>query len=470
MTRLFKVCMLALISALFCHTAAAQTVPKITRASGMFYTIDLVSPQIVIDTASKVVTAITFRLEAPNAEKVTIDGDFLPAQMRPVQMSKNESGLWEYTYSPPEKMSGLFTYVFYVDGLRFLDPSNINIIRNDTQYYNFFVLDNPFFVLHPDTVSDGLSVTFNNADSLCAKALNYAARTRGSILHTWYRSDSLKMDRRMSVYLPAGYFAPDSETKRYKVLYLLHGMGGDEDSWLRFGRLQQIMDYLISEKYIDPLIVVMPNGNVDVDAAPGQSALGYTVPDPYLPHTMDGIFEKYFIEIVNFTDANFRTEACKKGRSIAGYSMGGLNALWIALNHPDTFSNLGLFSPAVGYDNPAIDVYANFEEKLAELTFKDFDKLIMCIGKDDFLKDNFDKLYNKIDSMIIVPYPAVAVALEANTYKKGFDLFHFLKTYSEGGHVWENWRDYLISFLRTINYESNWEYRYNKYNKLHKNN
>lgn len=378
---------------------------KITKSSGMFHTIDLVSPQVVIKDTSY----ITFRLKAPKAKKVTVDGDFLPKELRPAKMKKNADGIWEYTYKTLESMNSLYSYVFYVDSLRFLDPSNINIIRNDTQYYNYFVVKSKALELYTD----------KKADSTFAE--------HGTILHTWYKSDSLKMDRRLTVYLPAGYF---TETQKTKVLYLLHGMGGDEDSWLRFGRLQQIIDYLIAEKYIEPLIVVMPNGNVDVDAAPGESAIGYNVPDPYLPHTMDGTFERVFGEIVQFVDSNFKTEATKKGRLIAGYSMGGVNALWIALNNPDLFSSVGLFSPAIGYEDSQSDIYSGFEEKFKVLVQKDFEMFWMKMGKEDFLFKNYKKLNDSLLNII--------------DRNRSFDYSYGV---SEGGHIWLNWRNYLIQFL-----------------------
>lgn len=399
-------------------TVTKPAIPKITRSSGMFYTIDLLSPQIEGKT-------VTFRLQAPDAKEVFVDGDFLPGNLRPAKMEKNEDGVWEFKYEI-KFGKGLFSYVFLVDKLRFLDPSNINIIRNDTQYYNYFIFEDERFVLGPDT-------------------------PKGSILHTWYHSPSLNMDRRLAVYLPSDYFS--GEPKNYKVLYLLHGMGGDEDSWLRFGRMQQILNYLIGRKMIEPLIVVMPNGNVDVDAAPGESAIGYNVPDPYLPHTMDGAFEKTFGEIIDFVDANFQTEASKKGRMVAGYSMGGLNALWVALDNPDKFSSVGLFSPALGFDDPQIPEYSDFEKKMAALTKSDFNHFVMMIGMQDFLADNFNKMCDKIVNSSVERsaergYSYRTMKENAADPQSGFKFSPLL---FKGEHVWSCWRNFLYNFLLMTN-------------------
>ena len=81
--------------------------------------------------------------------------------------------------------------------------------------------------------------------------------------HRWYHSDGMKMDRRINIYTPAGY--EQSGDRKYPVLYLLHGMGGDEDEWTTFGRAAQILDNLIAQGKAEPMIVVMPNGHAAME-------------------------------------------------------------------------------------------------------------------------------------------------------------------------------------------------------------
>ena len=88
------------------------------------------------------------------------------------------------------------------------------------------------------------------------------------------------MNRRLTVYTPAGY---ESGNKRYPVFYLLHGMGGDENAWSELGRASQILDNLIARGDAEPMIVVMTNGNADLEAAPGESSLGFAQPTSQLP-------------------------------------------------------------------------------------------------------------------------------------------------------------------------------------------
>ncbi len=97
----------------------------------------------------------------------------------------------------------------------------------------------------------------------------------------------------MTVYTPAGY---ETSGKRYPVLYLLHGMGGDENAWSELGRATQILDNLIAQGKAKPMIVVMTNGNASQEAAPGETHFGLTPPTTQLPKTMDGSFESAFSE------------------------------------------------------------------------------------------------------------------------------------------------------------------------------
>jgi predicted alpha/beta superfamily hydrolase len=118
------------------------------------------------------------------------------------------------------------------------------------------------------------------------------------------------MHRRINVYTPPGY---ETGQNIYPVLYLLHGMGGDEEAWMTLGRTSQILDNLIDERKAKPMIVVMTNGNVVQDAAPGESRLGMQKPVFELPYTMDGTFEESFMDVIKFFENNYRVIAKKEG-------------------------------------------------------------------------------------------------------------------------------------------------------------
>ncbi|MEG2151481.1 MAG: alpha/beta hydrolase-fold protein, partial [Bacteroidaceae bacterium] len=213
--------------------------------------------------------------------------------------------------------------------------------------------------------------------------------------------------------------------KKYPVLYLLHGMGGDEEAWMNLGRAAQILDNLIAQGKAKPMIVVMTNGNIVQEAAPGESSLGLYPPTFQLPHTMDGVMEESFPDVMTFIESNYRTLKKKSGRAIAGLSMGGFHALHIAALYPDKFDYIGMFSAAIKpFDKVKSFVYTDIEEKL-KIQFARSPKLYWIgIGKSDFLYKANEE-YRKL--------------LDNNQYQYSYNE-------TDGGHTWKNWRNYLIEF------------------------
>ena len=243
----------------------------------------------------------------------------------------------------------------------------------------------------------------------------------GTVAKVWYDSPSLGMRRRMTVYTPAGY--EESGRTRYPVLYLLHGMGGDEQAWMELGRASQILDNLIAQGKAKPMIVVMPNGNASQEAAPGETSNGLVQPRFNLPKTMDGTYETSFPEIIEYVDSHYRTIRKKEARAIAGLSMGGFHSLHISKEYPGTFSYIGLFSAAI-FPEKESSVYEDFDGKLAKLFATKPALFWIGIGKDDFL-------------------------YKANTeFRQKLDAAGYEYTYVEsaGGHIWRNWRVYLSQF------------------------
>jgi len=245
----------------------------------------------------------------------------------------------------------------------------------------------------------------------------------GTVAKRWYESPGNNMTRRITIYTPPGY---ENSATTYPVLYLLHGMGGDEEAWMTLGRASQILDNLIAAGKAKPMIVVMPNGNVAQEAAPGESSLGFYKPQFQLPHTMDGKYEETFHEIIDFVDDNYKTIQSKSGRAFAGLSMGGFHTMHISRYYPNTFDYIGLFSAAIMPDEKVQSkVYDNIDGTLAAQKENGFKLYWIAIGKEDFLyKANAD-FRKKLDAMD----------------------FPYIYRESEGGHTWRNWRVYLSEFL-----------------------
>ena len=372
----FIVCALMCIS-----TIAQQSLGRNSRVQ---------SPEINND------QTVTFRLRAPKAVKVQVTGDFTPKGR--VDMVENREGIWEYT--TPEPLSPeLYCYNFIVDGLKINDPSNVFRIRDVSSVFDVFIIGGERADLYK----------VNNTP-------------HGTVSKVWYHSPSLGIDRRMTVYTPAGY---ESSSKRYPVFYLLHGMGGDENAWSELGRATQILDNLIAQGKAEPMIVVMTNGNAAQEAAPGESSLGYTQPSLMQAKTMEGSFEQHFPEVVKFIDKNYRTKANKKNRAIAGLSMGGFHSLHISKHYPDMFDYVGLFSAAIYPGrNAASPVYQDMDGKLKAQFAKKPSLYWIGIGKTDFLYRDNERFRKQLDS---AHHP--------------YEYFE-----NEDGHIWKNWRIYLTEF------------------------
>lgn len=355
---------------------------------------------------------VTFRLVAPQAKEVFVVGEFLPPSIvmkdgMPTQMTgtaamrKGGDGVWSFTTLRPVE-PGYYNYSFIVDGVTITDPSNIYTTRDVVKSTSILF------------VEGGWSDYFRDQDV-----------PHGSLSYVWYHCDKSERDRRLTVYTPAGY---ESSGLRYPVLYLLHGMGGDEESWVTLGRAVQILDNLIAQGKVKPMIVVMPNGNIDLQAAPGHGPEGFFTPDLDSLHNYSGLFEESFPGIIRFIDKAYHTVPRKQSRAIAGLSMGGFHAMQISRAYPDYFDYVGLFSAAVGHEAGDIPIYQNPMEKLRTQFSKKPALYWIAIGKEDFLYDA-NAEYVQL--------------LETNRFR-----YEYFET--GGGHTWYNWRFYLTEFLRRL--------------------
>ena len=265
---------------------------------------EIVSPVVNAD------NSLTISLFAPNAKKVELTGNFLYAgketpdkyadgDWSPQLMNKDTNGRWTLTTAPlkPE----FYSYNLIVDGVKITDPKNIYTVRD---------IGNTYSVALVDGGVDGL----------------YAVKNvpHGTVRKVWYDSPTAGLKRRMTVYTPAGY---ETSKRSYPVLYLLHGMGGDENAWEELGRATQILDNLIAEGKAEPMVVVMPNGNISQEAAPGEGSCGFVTAAMRYPKTMDGNFEKAFPDIIRFVEKVYRVKKDKANRAIAGLSMGGFHSI-----------------------------------------------------------------------------------------------------------------------------------------------
>jgi len=388
---------------LFLLFALTFSVAGVFAQQALFGGQQIISPEIHED------HSVTFRLNAPDAESVMVTGDFLPTEkvQTPMgemegpgkaEMIKNDKGIWTYTSEPLK--SELYDYSFIIDGFTTTDPSNPYLIRDIASVSNYFIIGG------------------GQADLYMVHDVPH-----GTVTRQWYDSPGLDMDRRIVIYTPPGY---EKSNKKYPVLYLLHGAGGDEEAWIAHGKATKIIDNLIAEGKVESMIVVMPNGNVIQDAAPGEGRDNFIIPQFMMPQTMDGTFEANFMDIVKFVESNYRVKTDKADRAIAGLSMGGFHSFHISRYYPNMFDYVGLFSAALMTREDATGkVYSNIDETLKTQMDNGYKLYWMGIGKTDFLYDANKEYRQKLDSMGM--------------------KYSYMET--DGGHIWRNWRVYLSEFL-----------------------
>jgi enterochelin esterase-like enzyme len=157
----------------------------------------------------------------------------------------------------------------------------------------------------------------------------------GQLQMVEYDSKTVGVTRKMQVYLPPGY----SKDKKYPVLYLLHGIGGDETEWERFVTPDIVLDNLIADGKAVPMILVMPNGRAQKnDRAEG---------DIFAAAPAFATFERDLLDdVIPAIDSRFSTLTDREHRALAGLSMGAGQSLNFGLAHLDTFAWIGSFSAA----------------------------------------------------------------------------------------------------------------------------
>jgi enterochelin esterase family protein len=360
---------------------------------------------------------VTLRILAPKAAEVTFNADWIGATNLP--MSKDDQGVWSITLGPLDAQ--LYGYWFLVDGIRTLDPSNSETERDGNRFSSLLMVSGP-------------------ADALW----DFKDVPHGTVEQVWYPSPTLHLDqRRMYVYLPPDY--QGNASRRYPVLYLLHGAGGDEDAWVTMGRANVILDNLLAAGKAVPMIVVMPNGNAKQSVAqgfgdgptpsvqqvtapapnpgPGNPAAS-SAPRPQLPpQPYAGSYPESLVkDVIPFVQSHYRVYTDKTHRAIAGLSMGGGQTVTTTNNNPNLFAYIGVFSAGGRVGD------ATFESQLLDIR-QDGVKLYWTgAGDTDLARTGM-------------------MALEADLQSKGFPT-----SYKEipGRHYWFLWRDFLSDYAGQI--------------------
>lgn len=267
---------------------------------------------------------VTFRLRAPAATNVELVGEVLQGKP-PQSMTKDSDGVWSVTIGPlpPE----IWIYNFRIEGVDFPDPANISVMTRAPG-----TADSSFVEVPGDTPSF------------------YDARPvpHGDVRMVLYESTAMRVSRYAWIYTPPNY---DKTTRKYPVLYLLHGNGETQSGWVANGRANIILDNLIAEGRAEPMVVVMPHGHPIQSASVGPFETVMPIGEPVW--TNFTLFTRELLDqIVPMVERKYRVYTDRDHRAIGGLSMGAYQSIEIGLAHPERFGYVLAFSGGFGALGP----------------------------------------------------------------------------------------------------------------------
>jgi enterochelin esterase-like enzyme len=324
-----------------------------------------------------------FRIKAPNAQKVQLDLG------KKYDMQKDSAGVWEVTTDSLSE--GFHYYSLIIDGVAVCDPAS-------ETFYGM------------GRMASGIEVPFKGDGYYEVRNIPH-----GDIRIKHYYSNVLNTWRELYMYTPPGY--DENSTEKYPVMYILHGGGEDERGWATQGKTNLILDNLIADKKAVPMIIVMPDGNIPLNAF-GEEVLS--------------LFEKELKQsIIPFIEKNYRVKTDSKNRALAGLSMGGIQTLYAGVNNTELFSYLGVFSS--GWIQPMQNELANKQY--------------------EFMKNNANLINSNLNQFWISQGGKEDIAWKnCQTMISKFDEMKIKYTYSEypGGHTWPVWRNNLYNFAQLL--------------------
>jgi enterochelin esterase family protein len=331
----------------------------------------LISPEVRDD------HTITFRVKAPEARRVELTGGPILLALgragKNVPFVKGDDGVWTLTVGPVKP--NLYVYRFAIDGVPVADPNNTFTGFADQPAYSTVVVhgDGPAY---------------------------YDARPvpHGTVTRHIYHSSVTGGEREMYVYAPPGY----SPKAKYPVLYLLGGSGELASNWSLDGRAGFILDNLLAEGKAVPMLIAMPNNQVLHRG------------DPQHTEKTFAIFEAELTQhIVPEVERRYSVRANRRGRALAGLSMGGRHAQLVGFKLADRFGSFGIFS--AGAAEAATDPKADY--------------LVVGLGTHENAPANRSVLFHQ------------------ELDRRGVQHDYYI---GGDGHDWGTWRDHLHYFLQKL--------------------
>lgn len=323
---------------------------------------------------------VVFRIYAPEAKKIDFGGDIWGAE---VNFVKDSRGVWEGVL---EKLNpGAYRYHFIVDGVKVYDPK----------------------APEASETSAILKVEPNDNEFFSMKNVPH-----GAMAQRYYYSNSLDTIRRLHVWTPAGY---EKSADKLPVLYLVHGGGDTDNSWPTVGCAGFILDNLLAEGRMKPMIVVMPNGTIHTNSLEGEVPL---------------FAEELMNDIIPYIEDNYRVLTDKDSRALAGLSMGGLETLEAGLNHYQKFGYLYVLSSGwFANDTQKYTERGAYLKKIAS----DFNKSVRLLA---FTQGGPEDIAYKNCKAMLKLFDEAGVKYEFSE--------------ASGGHSWYTWRNDLYNLAQRI--------------------
>ena len=355
-----------------CNLASAQnadlsSVKATTTLSGYQY------PRILPD------NRVEFQIKAPNAQKVQLDLGKL------YDMNKDANGIWSVITEP--QGSGIHYYSMVIDGVSVADPAS----------ESFFGCSRMMSCVEVPYEKNITQYNIKNVPHGDVRTVRYFS----NVTNSW---------RIMYVYTPANY--DKNISKKYPVLYIIHGGGEDARGWVQQGRTDIILDNLAAEGKAVPMLVVSLDANVG---------------------SFENVQKEIMNNIVPFVEKNFRADARADKRALAGLSLGGMYTLYIGIPHTDFFHYLGVFSSGWFAQNNS---FMNLSKERE--------------GNYDYMKANVDKINHNLKLFWISQGGKEDIAYQncqiMNEKIKQFGIKYEYYESVAGGHTWPVWREDLFLF------------------------
>jgi len=331
---------------------------------------DYLSPEVSQD------RRVILRYYHPTARTVWCEAEW--NDWRPMPLDRGADGLWSCASQPVAP--DIYEYNLFADGARVID------YQNPATKNRFTALAH---VPGPEPA------LYDTRDV-----------PHGAVHLHWYHSAITGAPRRMHIYTPPGY--ETDPARRYPVLYLLHGAGDDDAGWVRSGRANFILDNLLAQARVRPMVVAMPDGHVfgtNWKEDRGTKLRAFAA--DFFEHIMPSVEQLY------------RIDPTRARRAMAGLSMGGGQAIATGVTRPAMFGAYGLFSSGLWPE-----VSPLLEAALPDLRGQPPGILWIGIGRRDFLYGHCTNLRRALD---VAGIP-------------------FTVHEDDTAHSWRTWRDYLARF------------------------